>query len=411
MSSSEQSGFKRRGRKIVFRLAAVFLSLLLLGVLAEISFRILHPRAPDIYRPSPILGWEHAPGVGPINSSGLNMDRELDPRSTARRILLIGDSFLDNYPFWKRLESALQKRSPDTSWEVVSSGVSGYALDQYYLWYAHYGRFLVPRPATVVVCVFLGNDWADMAKERTNGGIAKPYFLLQDTSLVLFNSPIAQPEIKTRDRWSPIVKGSMRKLLASRTEVAASSGGFIRRTLYPVHLFLRKHSRAYYHFKDLLAAALQSKGGITEEQRYAPADLFYFRNYSCLFSTKNGQDGERIWRLFEAVLNRMKSDVEAEGASFAILLIPHIWQVDTRAQKRFLSLAEREHLSVDLDAPLSRIEEMARRNHWRLVNLVSPFRERNATKPVYESRGPEAHWSEEGMKVAVENLLPVVGKL
>lgn len=395
-----------RGRAAA-RLALLLGPLVLLPLSVEGCLRLRARGGEEAFRPSAILGWEHVPGAGGYNGMGLSMDREVAPRPApeTRRVLLLGDSFLDDARFWKVLEEALRRRFPGDTWEVVNGGTTGYSPDLEYLWWHHYGRFL--SADLVVVFPFLGNDWGDVAKEATNGGISKPYFLLDDGRLVLHNSPVPHPEHKGEDRWSPLVRDEWRGRLGVDRAAAVESP--FQRALYRAHLALKARSVAYARLKDAVAATLHGGGVVSEAERYAPADVAYYRTYAAVFS-ESGPDLDRSWALVEALLDRLDEDVAASGARLAVVAIPHVWQVDSAVAARFGAAAARANLAVDLETPPRRLAAAARRLDWDYLDLLETFRSAHGETGVYDGIGPEAHWNDRGRAVAAEAICDLLDR-
>ncbi len=98
-----------------------------------------------------------------INKQGFR-EREFPPKGPKKRLLVVGDSFVmgNNVKPDETLPSQLQKRLPE--WEVFNLGVLGYGPDQELLRLRQDGLPL--QPDAVLLCLFPGNDFHDLAKNQ-----------------------------------------------------------------------------------------------------------------------------------------------------------------------------------------------------------------------------------------------------
>ena len=157
----------------------------------------------------PVYGWAHRPGQEgrfkmasfdtrvSINRQGLRDQDYPFERSTAPRLLVIGDSLAwgfgvdRNEIFTERIEASL----PQT--EVINAAVSGYSTDQELLWLEKEGvRY---RPDLVLVLVS-GNDIPMNMKGRVYYKYYKPYFTWNDAEgLMLKQVPV--PRLSLPMMW------------------------------------------------------------------------------------------------------------------------------------------------------------------------------------------------------------------
>ena len=125
------------------------------------------------------------------NSRGFH-DRERAPRPAAgrRRILFLGDSFLEAYQvgieanFSQRLAHDLSRRGAG-EFEAVNWGVHGYGLGSHYL--AVRERVADWNPDSVVLVLFLGNDLQDNFAPLASASV--PRFDLAAGELSFFPAP------------------------------------------------------------------------------------------------------------------------------------------------------------------------------------------------------------------------------
>jgi lysophospholipase L1-like esterase len=121
----------------------------------------------------PELGWAPA-GEGLV---GQHLER-IDP--SREHVLLLGDSIVYGWGVGpsEHLGARLQARMPGV--QVLNGAVSGWSIDQYYL----YLRRIVDqvKPKVVVVGLFTGNDWQITGREFS-WGASKPLFVVKDGAL------------------------------------------------------------------------------------------------------------------------------------------------------------------------------------------------------------------------------------
>lgn len=98
-----------------------------------------------------------------INRQGFR-EREFPPKGAKKRLLVVGDSFVmgNNVKPDETLPSQLQRLLPE--WEVFNLGVLGYGPDQELLRLQQDGLPL--QPDAVLLCLFPGNDFHDLAKNQ-----------------------------------------------------------------------------------------------------------------------------------------------------------------------------------------------------------------------------------------------------
>ncbi len=125
----------------------------------------------------PELGWAPV-GEGLV---GQHLER-IDPARD--HVLLLGDSIVFGYGVGadEQIGRRLQARMPH--WQVLNAAVSGWSIDQYYL----YLKRIVDqvRPKVVVVGIFTGNDFQITGREFSWGS-SKPLFTVKDGALVRAN--------------------------------------------------------------------------------------------------------------------------------------------------------------------------------------------------------------------------------
>jgi len=265
--------------------------------------------------PDSILGWRNTPGATGrmtsdeysnelvYNAHGMRgPDRPYEKPEGVRRIVLVGDSFVDGYtqPVGERvgdvLEKILNDAEPTRRSEVISLGVGGYSTDQELLWLHSEGLRYHPD---LVILLFYANDiWYNRLDRYWRGG--KPLFALRGDSLVLTNVPIPPP--------------------------APGTGG----TDTGLNGWIRTHSKLYW----LLARAIQNNPrtfgwavrlGLTEpspELVFDQGQGIVIPGEFSVFRTPMPPEAEDAWRVTAALIARMRDETEAAGAAFLAMLVP-----------------------------------------------------------------------------------------
>src|SRR3984893_10358653 len=199
-------------KAILFRFAAVLISLVIVALLGEVALRLFAPRlgvAVDeknrCYRFDHDLGWAPLENITRVekenryvvhqNQFGLRApdDMQLKKTSGRKRVLVLGDSYV-----WG--VGASQEglfTAPEvygTNDELINCGVSGYGTDQEYLFYLLKGqKFDVDQ---VVLAFTLYNDVENNLNPKQYGYL-KPYFTLNGDQLVLHNDHVQYSRVET----------------------------------------------------------------------------------------------------------------------------------------------------------------------------------------------------------------------
>ncbi len=214
------------------------LSCVLVLALGELAARWARPNwAPvraervEFWRYDPVLGWSHNPGQKgvlhhvdwtihiSINSQGLRDKEYPIQRTGKRRMLVIGDSYAWGFGVEQNqcFSKILERDHPD--WEIINAGVSGYGTDQEYLYLKEHG--LKYRP-DIVLLEFYSNDIETNARGE-DSWYFKPYFVEENGSLVLKNSPV--PGATLRQRMDRLLYGRtylLEKIYGSAVNAAAA---------------------------------------------------------------------------------------------------------------------------------------------------------------------------------------------
>ena len=190
-------------KAILFRFAAVLISLGIVALLGEVTLRLFAPlpaRAVDEkYR---FCRFDHELGWAPVenvtyakkgflvhqNQFGLRAPNDIQLKNTSgkKRVLVLGDSYVWGVGVTQEeLFTAPEVYRTDD--ELINGGVSGYGTDQEYLFYLREGqKFDVDE---VVLAFTLYNDVENNLNSRQYSYL-KPYFTLNAGQLVLHDDHV-----------------------------------------------------------------------------------------------------------------------------------------------------------------------------------------------------------------------------
>ena len=152
-------------------------------------------------RPDPDLGWvfsgknlntfksrhyRNVEWITRANREGFRADkdfRNLGPKSTAKRVMVLGDSFVfGTYIKYSETLPVLMQEELGPGYETFNLGIPGWGLDQMYLAYKKYVEIIDPD---IVVLVFIDHDIDRIFESfRKSEKMNKPSFKLEDGKLV-----------------------------------------------------------------------------------------------------------------------------------------------------------------------------------------------------------------------------------
>jgi len=361
------------------------------------------------------FGWFHTPGAegyyfnppgeynayAKVNSAGL-MDQEYAQEKPAGvyRILVLGDSFTEGLrvPMDAAFHSILEENlnAAGKRVEVINAGVAGWGTDQELLFYQEVGRDY--QPDMVLLAFFPGNDIMNNAitlESKNFGGVRKPYFLLEDGQLVLHNQPVGSES-------EPVVPEEAREtspqLIPDHPPLA-----FLQPIL--------QHSAFYRYFIPRLRviapdfALKLAQWGIIEpgsETRNAEQGPDYIPIAYGVYKTPLDPPWQEGWRITQALLAQFKSDVEADGGAFRVVVIPSQEQVEPAAWAHVLqSFPAMQNYQWDLDQPNRLLAEILDAQQTPYLDLLPVFRAWDGPPLYFPIDG---HWNEQGHQLAGDAL-------
>jgi hypothetical protein len=296
------------------------------------------------YLYDPDTGWSFNPGYNKdiyvVNQAGMRSrtDYTTAPAPDRLRIALFGDSFTlsdevpveDSWGFL--LEGELRNRGIQA--EVLNFGVGGYGMDQAYLKWRAVGRLYAPdivlfgfQPENIHRNV---NIFKTFYPWGQGVPFSKPRFVLEDGALELVNYPTIAPEL-----LDDVYRDFDSSPLA-----------------------------AYEAFYD--AGAYAPNGWYSIKVVALMANLVYRQVEPSLVP-----DADR-GRLAAAVVRAFGAEVEAEGAAFMVIHLPHMRYLNAVDYRDILTAASEPFLLIDTAGAFAAADE----SYWMPGGHYSPVANR-----------------------------------
>jgi hypothetical protein len=352
-------------RRALGRVALVLTSLALGFVLLECSVDYLL----DPFRCDSELGWSFEPGsrtlklsrvreFGPIqvgiNEDGFRDDAwSADKPAGAYRIAVLGDSIVAALQvdhaqvFTSLVQQRLDaERLPGRSVEVLNAGVDGYGTAQeLQVLRDHLARF---APDLVLLSMYLGNDITDNYTETVLSShylqrrCGRPYVALRGGRLI----PLGEP-----GDWKP------------------RSPNLLDRAL--------RVSTLFDNFAPLPP----------EEAELRSVDIFLREPHAALVEA---------WTLTQALVLEVRREADAQGARFAVLVMPSRVEAGQQVHPYFSS-------AHNVDAPIRRLRVFLESQRIAYLDLQRPMRARvDAGERLYFER--DTHFDVRGHAALADDI-------
>ncbi len=342
----------------------------------------------SVIEPHPLYGWALRPGSHlhsvasdrgldyhiAVNALGLR-DRE---RSMARpagvhRVLFLGDSMVfgagveTGDRLTERLEAAL---APGV--EAINAGVSGWGVDQEFLWLCQAGFALHPQVVVVGLCV-LNDVLNDLLPHELFGAAPKPYFELHDGVLVLV--PPAPRALPSPGRRATALLQHSRLL----------------------H-FVGRHMR-------FLMARLQ-RPVPAAGRPYYPEDLESDASHWAVFRRTYSPRFEAAFQVTEALLAALHDSCTARGISLVVFAFPQKVEVDARDRALELAHYGYDAAQFDLEAPYTRLAATVAKMSVPWLYPLAEWRAAASDARLFFAR--DGHPNATGHALAAAELEPVI---
>jgi hypothetical protein len=377
---------------------------------------------PAIWSSHPLFGWWHKPHSGGIFHSDYNeftaevringrglRDREIgyDNPQGAWRILSLADSFGEALQvnlaetYHKQLE-ALLAVSLERPVEVINAGVGGWGTDQQAIFYL--GEGFRYEPDIVLLSFFIRNDAVNnyelLEIERNGGSRQKKFFELSAAGELI------PPELEVEGKAKAEAKAEVISQPSISLQPVGNSAPWLG-----VADALWRYSALYRflvpHLRDIPpvvqrfgpSGILGGEGVVRAGHPTTPIPFYVYQD-------PPDERFEAAWALTEAIIARLRDEVESRGARLVVVLIAAPEQVSPEAWARTVAANPAlQDRSWDLAAPNRRLSTFLTAEHIPHLDLLPLFRQVAAQPdaPRLHFRHDQ-HWTVAGHRLAAEAL-------
>ncbi len=405
-------------RLILARIVAALVATALTLALAEALLGLVYPSpgsSQDYRVPDAELGWRLQPGASYTNETGefsvrvdVNADGWRDRTHTeakpagVKRVVVLGDSFMEGYSVAGD-ELFASRLGEDTGAEVINLGVGGYGTLQAYRAFALHGvRY---APDVVALGFFTGNDVRNNSRdlERAmwkSGGHVK-----------VRNRPFLEPgaagEWKVREMdYADAAKRHSAWAARKAAESAA--------TRWVDRLALKRAlARAWDSVSDWVDRAdidgegAEGKGAAATSTRGRP-NLAWQGAELC----EEHPQYTAAWDLTERILERLRREVAASGATLVVFSVPP-WELVDPAQRAAVEqkLAHPERYCLEEAPAHRRLAGILERLGVPYVELLPAFRRASREEGIPLFRTSDLHWNPAGHALAAREVAKAIAPL
>ena len=352
--------------KLLRKLVTAFLTLFVLVLVGEVIVRFATDTPPPLYAKDVDVGRRYTPGEHVVfvpeagrdvsvrfHSEGFRgEERDVDPPEGTRRVAVLGDSMIlamaneEPETLVSVLENELGASRPESRWEVMNFGASAASTSQELALY----REVVSRyqPELVVCAFFVGNDLTDNSPKLSRH--FRVYFDL--------------------DEDGALVRLPLR--------------------ISPVSAWLGANSRLYVWQKERVRLA---RRGVQSMANVLVKGLQ-------IFDSQPEGDLAEAWQLTEAVVREFRRTVEADGAKFALLLVPCGQQVYDDGWSDVLASTNRDTANYNRRYPTERLGALCEEEGIPFFTLFEGFQEHAASGGGLLFFDGIGHLTDEGNRVA-----------
>jgi hypothetical protein len=393
-----------RGKSVLFGLAVSAVTTVIMLLVLELALHVFNypPKQTDHQRLfveyDSVRGWRNTPGAEgryiteeydialKYNSHGIRgPERPYAKPPGTYRIVLLGDSFIEGYAvaLEQRVSEVLQRLlnsdpRPETV-EVIALGTAGYSTDQELLWLEQEGLRYQPD---VVVDMFYANDvWYNARDSYWRGG--KPLFVFDHDTLALTNVPVPTAILDERS-----TQRSLRSVIEDNSKLYWLVAGALKKQPR-LHALIVRWGLAEVPPEMVLDAG---------DKVAVPAEFNVYR-------TTATPEVALAWRTTEALLARMRFQVEGVGGHFLAFLIPLRGDIYTQ-ESTVRATGSGGAAGWDAQAVGRRFAQICAEQQLRCIDSTARFRQAAATGAdsarLYFRN--DWHWNARGHALAAEIL-------
>ncbi len=344
----------------------LFASLIIILLLCEVFVRVFFPQINEhdqMFQKDAVLGWEFIPDhSGTIlydgevnqriktNSAGYR-DTEFSEKKEAKKILVLGDSFVSNISVKEEqvFTAVLEQRLSNTS--VFNLGVNGYGQVQEYLTLQKWLPEI--QPDVIVLMVYLRNDFTDNL-DTTQWLYPRPTSSLDENGSIVIHPPSESSRLK--EESLPFY--------------------------YASHLFR--------FVKKRLEVIVSKTDQETPSQFLAP------ENYVCRYPLS--KETQEMYTLLQQMLLEINSFANKNNTPIVFALAPSIAQVENTTWESLEAAAAKDEIMLLRNLPNKILLEFASEHNIHMVDLLPALQAAQKNEvDMYNPR--EQHWTAAGNKL------------
>ena len=384
-------------------------SLVVAFLAAEIGLRVYHYGGltwehahlpPVVHEPDPDTGWRLAPGqlaarstldyqiVVQTNSQGLRgPERPPEPEPGVTTIAVLGDSFMEasQVPADAAFCHALESAWSTGDFRVINLGVGGFSTVQAWRKFETRGRQY--QPDLVLLAFYAENDVYGNVRglsrmmwgEDDGRCFSAPFAALGDNGELVLQPPQYERAVEEfQAAWRQYSPRLMR--LDALTDSMVEE--YYKRAL-------SRFRQKIHEPGDEMAIHL----GVYAENHRLTAD-----RGSAPFDEKWND----AFRVTEALIHRLKEDVENGGATLAIFAVPSKLQ----ATPAYRSMVQEHYpeMALDFDRPHERLAEICAGAGIPFLDLLPDFLAQTEAGAQLYHQHEDSHWNEAGHALAAERV-------
>jgi len=280
--------------------------------------------------------------------------------------------------------------------EVLNAGVGGWGTDQEAIFYLAEGfRY---QPDVVLLAFFVRNDavnnYGPLEIARNGGSQQKEFFTLSPEGKLI--PPPLEAEAKTEAEATPSPLPSPQPL--NNTPPLLGVADSLWRIL-ALYRFMAPYLRDIPSVVQWLGPSgiLGGEAVIRASHPTTPIPFFVYQELP-------DERFEAAWALTEAIIARLRDEVESRGARLVVVIIGAPEQVYRDEWERTIAHnPAMQALNWDLDAPNRRLDAFLATQNIPYLDLLPIFRQAAAqpdTPPLHFQH--DQHWTVEGHRLAAE---------
>ncbi len=109
-----------------------------------------------------------------------------------------------------------------------------------------------------------------------------------------------------------------------------------------------------------------------------------------------------LWSITSRMIDEIKETAEQSNASFVIVYLPAVEEVDETARAKWVAKYETDEKEIDIDKSNKKIKEYTENKNIPLIDSLPVLRQKNVNNTFYYSI--DKHWNQEGHSTAAQEI-------